>query len=270
MKKIGFADFYISEWHANNYPAWIAAASKEMGEDFAVAYVWAEQETSPVDGITTAEWCAKFGAVQCESLEELCERSDYIVILAPSSPEKHLAYAEKVLSYGKNTYIDKTFAADVAMADKIFAAAKANGTRFFSTSALRYATELAGLAPASFVCTTGGGRSLEEYIVHQAEMIVKLIREDVLTVEAAREGDVQRFFATFAGGKRAELAYAPSLGFSVGVDGAAPVAVRSDFFKLLIADMLRFFLTGEASFEGCETMQVMRLRDAVLRAAEKT
>lgn len=23
MKKIGFIDYYLSEWHANNYPIWI-------------------------------------------------------------------------------------------------------------------------------------------------------------------------------------------------------------------------------------------------------
>ena len=26
MKKIGFVDYYLSEWHANNYPAWIEEA----------------------------------------------------------------------------------------------------------------------------------------------------------------------------------------------------------------------------------------------------
>lgn len=31
--KIGFVDYYIAEWHANNYPAWFAAASKELGAD---------------------------------------------------------------------------------------------------------------------------------------------------------------------------------------------------------------------------------------------
>ena len=25
MKTIGFIDYYLDEWHANNYPAWIRA-----------------------------------------------------------------------------------------------------------------------------------------------------------------------------------------------------------------------------------------------------
>ena len=35
--KIGFVDYYIAEWHANNYPAWFAAASKELGADGEIA-----------------------------------------------------------------------------------------------------------------------------------------------------------------------------------------------------------------------------------------
>ena len=38
MKKIGFVDYYISEWHANNYPAWIDA----LGCDYKVTHAWAE------------------------------------------------------------------------------------------------------------------------------------------------------------------------------------------------------------------------------------
>ena len=30
MKTIGFVDYYISEWHANNYPEWIKQASEKL------------------------------------------------------------------------------------------------------------------------------------------------------------------------------------------------------------------------------------------------
>ena len=119
MKKIGFIDYYISEWHANNYPKWISEASERLGEDFKVSYAWAELDVSPVDGVTTDEWCEKFGAEKCETLAELCEKSDVILLLAPSNPEKHLQYAKAVLPYGKTTYIDKTFAPDLATAEEI-------------------------------------------------------------------------------------------------------------------------------------------------------
>ena len=99
--------------------AWIKQANEELGEDFEVKYVWAEKEVSPGDGRTTAEWCKAFGVEQCKTIEEICEKSDYLFILAPSDPETHLRYAETVLKYGKNTYIDKTFAPDYETACKI-------------------------------------------------------------------------------------------------------------------------------------------------------
>ncbi|MBR6762875.1 MAG: hypothetical protein IKM13_03900 [Clostridia bacterium] len=113
MKKIGFVDLYISEWHANNYPAWIKSAAEKLGLDYKVAYAWAMQEVSPVDGRTTDEWCEAFGVEKCDTLEELCEKSDVILLLAPSNPEVHLALAERVFPFGKPTYVDKTFAPDL-------------------------------------------------------------------------------------------------------------------------------------------------------------
>ena len=77
MKTIGFVDFYISEWHAVHYPQWIREACARTGKEFAVKYAWAEQDVSPVDGRTTAQWCEEYGVEQCASIEELCEKSDY-------------------------------------------------------------------------------------------------------------------------------------------------------------------------------------------------
>ena len=34
MKKIGFVDYYISEWHANNYPGWIKNICEQKGYDY--------------------------------------------------------------------------------------------------------------------------------------------------------------------------------------------------------------------------------------------
>ena len=42
--------------------------------------------------------------------------------------------------------------------------------------------------------------------------------------------------------------------------------VQSDFFKHLMTDILRFFETGVLPFESAQTLEVMRLRDALLKA----
>ena len=32
MKTVGFVDYYINEWHANNYVGWIRNAAEKLGE----------------------------------------------------------------------------------------------------------------------------------------------------------------------------------------------------------------------------------------------
>lgn len=270
MKKIGFVDYFISEWHANNYPAWIDRIAADMGVDYKVAYAWAELETSPVDGITTAEWCEKFGAEKCDTIDELCEKSDVIVILAPSNPETHLRYAEAVLGYGKRTYIDKTFAPDAATAKEIFSLGEKYGTPFFSTSALRYATELDAVDAPDSLLVTGGGSNLPEYFIHLGEMVVKKMGA-VKCVKATANGSQWIIQAKTASGKDATMIWGSSMPYGAYMtkDGKETwKSLKSPFFDGLIADMLNFFETGKASFDPSETLEVMALRDAALTAVE--
>ena len=270
MKKIGFVDYFISEWHANNYPAWIDRIAAEMGVDYKVAYAWAELETSPVDGVNTAEWCEKFGAEPCATIDELCEKSDVIVILSPSNPETHLRYAEAVLKHGKRTYIDKTFAPDSAVAKEIFALGEKYGTPFFSTSALRYATELDAVDSPDSLLVTGGGSNLPEYFIHLGEMVVKKMGA-IKSVKATANGSQWIIQAKTASGKDATMIWGASMPYGAYMTKTGKEtwkSLKSPFFDGLIADMLNFFETGKASFDCAETLEVMALRDAALAAVE--
>jgi hypothetical protein len=270
MKKIGFIDYYISEWHADNYPAWIERICAEMGVDYKVAYAWAELDISPVSGVSTDEWCEKFGAERCATIDELCEKSDVIVILSPSNPETHLRYAEEVLKHGKRTYIDKTFAPDSATAKEIFALGEKYNTTFFSTSALRYATELDSVDAPDSILVTGGGSNLPEYFIHLGEMVVKKMGA-IKSVKATRNGSQWIISAKTASGKDATMIYGCAMPYNLYMtkDGRETwKSVKSPFFDGLIADMLRFFETGKTSFDPVETLYVSRLRDAVLKATE--
>ena len=264
MKTIGFIDYYISEWHANKYPAWIKEASEKLGEDFVVKYAWAEEYVSPVDGRNTDEWCKEFGVEKCETIDELCKKADYILVLSPSNPEKHLGYAKEVLKYKKNTYIDKTFAPDYKTAKEIFDIAENYGTKFFSTSALRYAEELDDLIGSNAVITLGGGGNLAEYIIHQIEMAVKTIGEMPTAVRVEKQSEQYVCSVAFANEKKATMIFAPSLGFSICTDKAYK-AISSPFFKNLLSDILCFYKTGEVSFDTAQTLEVMKIREAVIK-----
>lgn len=273
MKKIGFVDYYISEWHANNYPAWIRRANEKLGTDYEVTYAWAEQEISPVDGVSTDEWCEKMGVTRCDTVAELCEKSDAIIVLAPSDPEKHLQYAREVLPFGKRTYIDKTFAPDFETAKEIFKIAEAYGTPFFSTSALRFADELTGLSGANNLILTGGGGNFAEYIIHTVEMAVKLFENPVKKVKVERVGDQRICRAVTENGLEAVIIYSPCEGFGINAKkengGYTHCDIRSEFFLNLIEEIIRFFETGIPPFDAKQTLEAMRFRTALLNA-EKT
>ena len=271
MKKIGFVDYYISEWHAENYPAWIKAASERLGgEEMAVAYAYAERDTSPLNGETTAEWCARHGVEMCESIDELCEKSDFIIVLAPSNPEVHPRLSAPVLAYGKPTYIDKTFADSYADAEFIFAEAAKSGAPFFSTSALRYASELDGKCGYTEICTTGGGSNAPEYIIHQVEMVVKTLGIGAEGVSCDKEGDELVFRVSYPDSRTATMRYNPDFAFSASLSGGekepCKLQIESDFFAGLIEDILRFFTTKTLPFNPEETLEVMKIREWAVKA----
>lgn len=273
MKKIGFIDYYLSEWHADNYPNWIKEANATLGTDYQVAYGWAELDVSPRDGVTTAQWCEKFGVTPCATLEEICEKSDVLLILAPSDPEKHLPYAKVALTYGKPTYIDKTFSPDLAEAKEMFAIAKAHNTPLFSSSALRYATELDSVADCCRIMTTGSGKTADEYIVHQTEMVVKKLGLGAKTAMAELWGEDEVIFRVgYDDGRSAVMSYtqkaSPFTLYMVGKEKTSWKKVDSAFFPALLTDILRFYEEKAVSFDVAETLEVMKIREGVLKARE--
>ena len=269
MKKIGFVDYYIGEWHANEYPELIANIVKETGEEFKIAYAWAEEYVSPVYGTNTDEWCEKYGAEKCETIDELCEKSDYIFILSPDHPENHLAYAKEVLKHGKNTYIDKTFAPDYETAKAIFDEAAKYGTKFFSTSALRYADELDTMDCSGGAIVIGGGPGINTYGIHSIEMLVKLMDSEPVSLTCTNQGVQNIFNVNFKDGKKGSFIYTPSAPFVVGTcdkDGKGEfTTIASDFFGNLMKEILNFFKTGEVPFDPKQTLYAIRLRDAALK-----
>lgn len=268
MKTIGIIDYYVSEWHAYKYTSILENACKTVGEDFKFAYAYGTLELSPYDNKTTAEWCSEHGVTCCNSIDEVCEKSDYLMILAPSNPETHLELARATLKHGKRTYIDKTFAPDYATAKEIYDIADSYGAKIFSSSALRYAAELDGLCAKKSIAVEGGGSNLPEYIIHQAEMLIKLTGCEHSAISAVRDGEKYVISVDFPTSVSATMTYAPSLSYAASVDGGEMVAMKSSFFDALIADVLRFYLTGEPSFKREETLAVAKLREDAIKCTQ--
>ena len=274
MKKIGFVDYYISEWHANVYPGWIKEICEAKGLDLTVAYASAERDVSLVDGRTTDEWCKEYGVDKCNSIEELCEKSDFILILAPSNPETHLRLAETVLKYGKNTYIDKTFAPDAATAKRIYELAEKYNTKFFSTSALRYADEIEPFKGKCDSATVfGSGSNLPEYIVHAVEMAVCLTGVGASEVRVDRSPDQFNIRIKHEDGNAVNILYTDNYALPFAFvthtekQAAEYHTVGSEYFRRLLGVVLDFFVTGQLPFASEETMETMKIREAIIKAS---
>lgn len=270
MVKIGIVDYFIDEWHSNTYLGLFDEAFKEMNLDYQISYGWAEMDRFE-NRLSTKEWCDKNNITVCDTIEELCEKSDRILILAPANPETHLRFVEKVFPFGKPTYVDKTFASDYATAKKIIELSKKYNTPFFTTSALRYASEINEFIGTKKVSIDGGGRLLDEYVIHQLEMLVKTIgtgAEKLRLTNTEKETVIE---IAYPDERSATLHYNADYPFIYrGEKNGEMVEVEpaSDYFKVLICKILTFFETGEVDFKMEETAEVMKLREKVITAKE--
>ena len=269
MKKIGIIDYFIDEWHSNTYLPLFEKVSGALGVDYKIAYAYAEVEQA--GKMLTDDWCAKNNVTRCQTIEELCEKSDNILILAPANPETHLRYAKIALPYGKTTYIDKTFAPDLATAKEIFAIAEKYSTKIFTSSALRYAEEIADYTDVKSVMVKGGGRSLEEYIIHQIEMAVKLTKGAKPEYLHVFNSEKQTTIAVKLEGKTVTMNYSNSgWGFSVDVETDKAncefknIEKGTEFYRL-VESIVKFFETNEEPFDKKETLAVLAIRDAIMQ-----
>lgn len=271
MKKaIGFIDYYLNEWHADNYPRMIA----EKNSEYEVRYAYAAIEP-PVEGrISNAEWAAQHGVTLLSDIDELIEKSDAIIVLSPDNPEQHYALAEKALKSGKPVYIDKTFADTREEAERIFALADACGAPCFSTSALRFSDTYKTLSCTGVNHLTVTGTNLPEiYIVHMLEQVAVVMGTDVDRTMYTGNDECPSWLLHFADGRTAFLnmvAYEPAFQLRVNyADRNETVAVKDGYFQNMMDHLLHFFRTGEIPVEHAVTVQIMAIRAACLAGRAK-
>lgn len=268
MKKIGFIDYYLDEWHANNYPKMIAEISNGA---FSVAYAWAKIDSPKKDGMTNREWTKKFGIELCASIDEVIDKSDCLIVLSPDNPEMHEELCQKPLSSGKLVYVDKTFAPNAETAKQIFHTAEISGTKTYSSSALRFASELKDFKefPIQRLYTRGPG-VYEIYSIHQIEPIITLMNAAPVSVMFTGNEKTPSMIIRFRDGRYAQMYQADNIPFELcAVDQnnhALTRTVTSDFFADFIAEMLDFFNTGEVKVPHNQTVDVIAVREAGLKA----
>ena len=263
MIKIGFIDYFLDEWHANNYPKFIA---QQFGDEFKVAYAYAEKDKE--GGLTTDEWCEKNGVERCNTIAEVVEKSDCIIVLSPDNPERHLDLCREPLASGKRVYVDKTFALTKDIAKEIVAIGEANNTPFFSTSALRFSNELTEV-PREGICfinSRGPGR-FDTYAIHPIEPIVVLMGSEVKRIMSVGSG-YETMVIEFSNGRRAVMSHYDWKGVDFEMivnyeDGSIyKVPQMTGYFDNFINKLCTFFKTGETFADHAETVSVMGIIEA--------
>jgi hypothetical protein len=120
---------------------------------------------------------------------------------------------------------------------------------------------------------TGGGSNFEEYSIHLVEMTVKLLHNPASRVKVEAVGNQLLCRVVSENGTQAALVYSPGASYSVVAqlqEGKYyKQNIASAFFVNLLRDIIRFFETGEHSFDPAETLEVMRVRDALLAAQKQ-
>ncbi len=269
MKKIGFIDYYLDEFHANNYPEWIKSYSKGELE---VAYAWAKIDSPK--GMTTDQWCENYKVEHLHTIEEIVDKSDYLVVLSPDNPEMHEELCQLPLRSGKRVYVDKSFANDRAAALRIFENAEKNNTPCFSSSALRFAAEYGNIDKAKIqnIASWGPG-PFDVYSIHQIEPIVSLMGPDAKRLMYVGTKEWPALVIEFSDGRRASMSHHGwSCPFSMSVDfsnGTSEIiSIQSDYFLSFVEQMVDFFLTGDVKVNHAETVSVISIREAGLKAAQ--
>ncbi len=236
-----------------------------------VCYAWGK--VNKEGGLTSSQWAKKYNVELQDSIEEVIQKSDYLIVLAPNNPEVHEELTDLALKSGKRTYVDKTFAPSKAAAEWMFANAQAHGAPFYSTSALRYSDELAQIDKDSVqILYSRGGGTYTMYSIHQIEPMVVLLGSDPKRVMFTGDEAHPSMIVEFHNGKRAHIYQADWPAFELATVDANnkfnATEVKSDFFANFIRQVVAFFETGIVPVQKEETIAVAAIREAGFRAME--
>jgi predicted dehydrogenase len=270
--KVGFIDHHLHNYHAEVFRRLLVEKIGQGSVELCAAY-----ECAPTSG---EDWCATHGVSRAASPEEVVEKSDAILVLAPDNFEAHRPLAQAALASGKPVFVDKVLAETVADSEAMVELAERHGTPIMSSSALRFASELeqllAGLAgPVESVFSRGFG-NWAGYGIHTLAPALRVLGRPVQRVRDTGDaharlvtldaGDVRAFIEVRSAENQQE-----AVPWQVGILSAnryhvATVTRYEEFYENLMRAVLEFFCTRVSPIPVTEMLDSV----AVLRGAEES
>lgn len=261
--KIALIDYYLDEWHANNYQRFFDLT----GSGLVVNSVYGMIDSH--NGITNKEWAQKNKVALYSSVKEAVEQSEAVMILAPDDPQTHLHLCKEVFPHKKRVYIDKPFADSYTSALRIAEIGDKYGTEYFSSSSLRFASEFQGISirNAEKVRVLGMGEP-RLYAVHQLEILSALGARGAKSVKQIPCDNGHRYLIEYEN-LIGEINFCDAPEFSAEVmrDGAwCSLPKPTAYFENLTKNIAEFFQSGKSPVSLADTMEIAKITEAVLNA----
>ena len=220
-----------------------------------------------------------------DSIEALLAKVD-VVLLTSVDGRPHLAQVTPVFKAGKRVFIDKPLAASLEDVNRIAALSKQTGTPFFSSSSLRFQSDLPKMRDASWI---GKPRKVQaSYVMNKIEFHPDLFYYGIHGVEAlyavmgtgcesltrkvGADGDVTT--CRWKDGRIGEYRALPKadpkapLIVVTGEKGTANTVGGGDSEALSRA-IAEFFHTGRAPVQTAETIEIFEFMTAAQLSAER-
>jgi hypothetical protein len=219
---------------------------------------------------------AAMGVEIVDSIPALLDRVD-VVLLETNDGRPHLAQILPVLDAGKPVFVDKPVAGTLADAIRLFDAAEARGVPVFSSSSLRYMTNLqavrAGAVGEVLGAEAYSPATLEPthpdlfwYGIHGVEVLFTAMGTGCRTVQRVTAGDTdlaigvweEGRIGTFRGLRAGQGGYGGRAFGSAGIQELGPY----EGYRPLVVEIVRFFRTGVPPVSREETLEIYAFMEA--------
>lgn len=219
----------------------------------------------------------KFGVEIADTISDLLNKVD-VVLLESNDGRVHLEQAIPVLKAGKALFIDKPIAGTLTDAFAIFQAAKDYHTPVFSTSSLRYMSNMDNIVKNQSIGKVLGAEVFSPcylepthpdffwYGIHGIEILFAVMGKGCQTVMRVHTSDTDvavgiwegNRIGTFRGLRAGNVGYG---GTAFGEKGIQPLGNPTGDYSTL-KEIVKFFSTGVSPVTPEETLEIFTFMEA--------
>jgi len=206
-----------------------------------------------------------------DTIPEMLKDVD-VVFLEEVDGRPHLEWARPVIEAGKPLFIDKPLAGSLADCIEIFRLAKEKHVPCFSSSSLRFGSEVLALRAGNpevgeiKSCTAWGPMSIEPhhpdlfwYGIHGCEILFTIMGTGCKTV--TREAQ-EKVVGVWADGRTGTFEARKGYGAEVVGTKGKVTAGKYEGYKPMVVEICKFFKTGKPPVSMEETLEIYTFMEA--------